>query len=84
MTLNALPIVRCFFLPKIYFSPVVLAILIELFMISLLSAAISTSAIIRREGKRRTLLNVTLGTMVVCNALGASLTPLLGSPPGWY
>lgn len=27
---------------------------------------------------------LTLGTMTLCNALGASLGGFLGSPPGWY
>ena len=71
-------------LSKFHLSPVILAILVELFVIGLFSAAISTSAVVGCRARQRTLRNRTLGTMVVCNALGASLTPLLGSPPGWY
>jgi len=36
------------------------------------------------QGACSTLGRLTLGTMTLCNALGASFGGFFGSPPGWY
>lgn len=44
----------------------------------------SSIPVSRLELKEVTFGKLTLGTMTLCRALGASLGGFLGSPPGWY